>query len=492
MSADRELIAYVISVGGAGAKVLDAIVHCSALGIIDRNPNPTQSQSTRLFEIQVLIVDPDTSNGNIESATKSIELYQACRPLIRRYPDDHHTHSINLLGILSPFGESIPSSFQDIFSYFSYRDDSRVKYLFDMLYTSEERAMTLRQGFRGRPSIGSAAMSVLNPNSEKVVNEIVSKMRAEVGQGKEVKVFICGSIFGGTGASGLPSISRILSGKMKEAGIRDEVSIGGGMLLPYFSFPVPENTEGIHTRPGEFSVRTKSSLYYYGTYRQDMDIFYLLGLPSLDVVGDFSLGGQSQKNKAQIIEMYAALAFRDFIFRPGNQDNNRTPGEAAIISRANSSEISWKDMPQGDYLKRKFVGMSRFAYAWLCAVIGDLNYSKRMGQYTVPWSLKFFKDLRDIRRDQPDIDSIRDMSVNFLDWALELHDTSSDRISLLPNITACYRKNGQVRREDFVGLADDRNSDVGVIFREMLSFHDARSQSGVKGLVSQLLYLCER
>ena len=58
-------------------------------------------------------------------------------------------------------------------------------------------------------------------------------------QGHEVRIFLVSSIFGGQGASGFPSIARLIRKILEQKGIQEGVYIGGALMLPYFKFPKP-------------------------------------------------------------------------------------------------------------------------------------------------------------------------------------------------------------------------------------------------------------
>jgi hypothetical protein len=54
---------YVISIGGSGAKCVEAILHMSAAGLMPEG------------ELNVIFVDPDISNGNLQRAQNILQLY---------------------------------------------------------------------------------------------------------------------------------------------------------------------------------------------------------------------------------------------------------------------------------------------------------------------------------------------------------------------------------------------------------------------------------
>jgi hypothetical protein len=60
---------FVIGVGGTGAKLLQTMVHLTAAGLL-----PERGRA-----LNALLVDPDQTNGNVESARTLAALYSTCR-----------------------------------------------------------------------------------------------------------------------------------------------------------------------------------------------------------------------------------------------------------------------------------------------------------------------------------------------------------------------------------------------------------------------------
>ena len=103
-------------------------------------------------------------------------------------------------------------------------------HLFEVLYSEKERDTELDKGFRGHPSIGASVMAqtVLgNAEPWKTFRDLVN---ADMNP----KVFLAGSIFGGTGASGFPTIAKLIKNELKAVKVKTQ--IGGALVLPYFTF----------------------------------------------------------------------------------------------------------------------------------------------------------------------------------------------------------------------------------------------------------------
>lgn len=208
---------FVIGIGGSGAKCIESIVHLAAAGLY--------SEET----IEVLFIDPDEANGNVERARNTVRLYQDCQQLIsggnRQAKIGWMSTPIKSHNLWSPFNDR-PYN-RDLASFFQYNsmenNDSSLASLFDVLYAPEERQQQLDEGFRGRPAIGAAIMSQIDLqqlDKEPWASLIQSISNDAKSGGKKPKILLCGSVFGGTGAAGVPTIANLLRNKLKAESLR--------------------------------------------------------------------------------------------------------------------------------------------------------------------------------------------------------------------------------------------------------------------------------
>ena len=213
---------YAIGIGGTGAKCLESLVHLAAAGMMPEG------------ELYVLFVDPDTANGSLERALGTLNRYMA-------FKDNPRFAQMHLLktkifsanrNLWTPFTEQSQPRLDQFFEYNSLsmaNDDSRVAaaHLFEVLYSKTERETTLEKGFRGHPSIGSAIMA----NTVKLGEEDPWRtFRQRLDNDIDPKVFLAGSIFGGTGASGFPTIAQLIKKRIK----RKKCKVGRGVGPPLF------------------------------------------------------------------------------------------------------------------------------------------------------------------------------------------------------------------------------------------------------------------
>lgn len=399
---------YAIGIGGTGAKCLESLVHLAAAGMIP---------DERLY---VLFVDPDTTNGCLERAVVTLNHYKA-------FKDDPQLTQSHLLrtkifsadsNIWTPFTDNFTDNAQprlsDFFDYHSLRmagDKTRVAaaHLFESLYSEKERETTLNRGFRGHPSIGASVMAQTVRLGEE---DPWRTFRSRVSNDTDAKIFLAGSIFGGTGASGFPTIAQL---------IRDElggknVKMGGALVLPYFTFAAVEDDE-LKAKAEHFLMNTQAALKYYHLWNKTAiyDAIYLLGDESQIEVEHF-LGGSRQRNSPHFIELYAALAAVDFFGRDFEDDQEP---QYFMIARERTNQIEWTDLPDGENgetIRSKIRQLTCFAFAYLSVYQPRLQEIHNNGKgYRAPWYVDFF-ERSGISNDQTLLDIVANYCRDFLLW----------------------------------------------------------------------------
>ena len=283
---------YAIGIGGTGAKCLESLIHLAAAGMMPDG------------DLHLLFVDPDTSNGSRARVEETLANYVGCKDRLELGQTDLlKTKIVPADPILwTPFKETNPS-LNRFFHYENFRDSPAGK-LFDVLYSRSEKESTLEEGFRGHPSIGSAVMA---KTVDLAKDDVWSTFRKKIADDDEgAKVFLAGSIFGGTGASGFPTIAQIVKDAL-------DVKLGGALLLPYFKFMDDGDNGKLKAKSDEFLMNTQTALKHYHLWNQTgvYDAVYLFGDESRTDVEN-ALGGPEQKNAPHFIELYAALAAIDF------------------------------------------------------------------------------------------------------------------------------------------------------------------------------------
>ena len=508
---------FAIGIGGTGSKCLEALTQLTAVGLLE---NPNES-------VYTLFVDPDETNGNLERSRVSLSRYQSCYKLFEGESRNLHwaRTRLNSFGLWSPFSKTTTDKqLRALFGYDSLKRSEGQKELgdlFDVLFTPEEKEAALDVGFRGRPAIGSAVMSQIDLDNldEEVWRQFIERIKNDVGSGAEPRIMLFGSIFGGTGASGLPTIGRLLDEKLKNDNVRDKVPISCVFLLPYFSFTPSGQLkpDEVYARSDQFLLNTEAALRYYLDQSQPFNTVYLLGNQTPSEVA-FSLGKQTQTNQPHFIELYAGLAARHFI-------NNSQPSaktQVSLISRESERRISWQDLPDTEIVKSRLAVAARFAYAWLSNIEPELTRAKEIGigrfQREAPWFVQFFQpassgfirklvtageDLADFNapEEQQAITTISTWCRDFLRWLNAIHQYRNESIELFRAdvFSDLLAGNSNQNSDELAQLVAGTDRDQSRQSQDNLSNLKLRLDdsslstfgNGTTGLAKALYHLCE-
>ncbi len=356
---------YFVSIGGTGAKVMESLTHICIAGLLPENE--------RLY---IAAIDPDVGNGNLERTATALNNFN----VFQNFSVGNDTTLFkNKISIVRPFPFN-PTGHDknlDDLTEFYHHNNLPVGKLYEVLYTKKERETTLNEGFRGHPSIGAAVLAKKFDDGSKLTAQI----EKTIGEGETVKIFLAGSVFGGTGAAGLPTIARLLRNNL--ADYADRVSIGGVLILPYFSFTPTDIKDELFARSENFLPNTKAALKYYSERENLFDATYFVGDSVMTAVKEFSVGSANQRNEAHIVELYCALAATDFYSRP-----IKSPKVFKYICHHERDKFSWSDFPaQGE----RFVQFARFIFAYvhlIKPVLADLVAGNAKA-YKHPWFVDF-------------------------------------------------------------------------------------------------------
>lgn len=310
---------YVFAVGGTGARCLESLLYLCAMGLGPKELHP-------------ILVDPDSGNGNLNRTKELIIKYKEIRDKINNpnpgslfytkmlFNEQERDPDVRTLipNFFDPNTDLTPGSntLAHFIDYYNQLKDSDGQYLADLLFSSGERDMDMAWGYRGVPSIGSMLMS--NIEHHPMWNVLVANLQNNL----ESKVFIFASVFGGTGASGYPVISKLIKNKAPGA------MVGGALLLPYFRLPDPKNLiqqrqnlekEKVLPDSNSFMVNSKAACGFYKGNFSNIDSNYVLGddLEQCKEYEDYQIGSKDQKNDAHMIELFAAYAALDFWSKKG-------------------------------------------------------------------------------------------------------------------------------------------------------------------------------
>ncbi|CBS86078.1 tubulin-like doman-containing protein [Azospirillum lipoferum] len=353
---------YFIGVGGTGARCGEAMLHLCAAGL---GPE----------ELWMGFVDPDSSNGNLERTKDLLKLYQVTRATLRNPGNSQLSPKAPLFrtsvqtAVSGASWSQVPAgitSMRDLFHHSRMEDDGRD--LFDALYLREEQEMDLSHGFRARPAIGAAVIGARVESDDEFWQDVFAAQQ-DANQNRDVRIFLVGSVFGGTGASGFPVIAR----RLREALNSPRVTISGALALPYFSYAPPTDSGAIIAHSGAFIHQSRGALEHYqdllskpGPAGPAFDNLFMFGWPRLLPLPASRTGGRAQCNPPLLPELYGALAAAGF-FHGGAIPN----AKVLHIARNAAPTLTWDDLPAiasppgaSSDVKAALGGLLRFAVAF--------------------------------------------------------------------------------------------------------------------------------
>lgn len=444
---------YLIGIGGTGARVVEAVLHCCAAGFAPPG----------LTDLTVFLVDPDEGNGNLSRTKTLVAQYQRARDaLAERDGDD-----VRLFGtpVAAPdpfvwgiFSDQNMSLGRYINHELAAKSSPEVAQLMEVLFSGEELGTRLNEGFRGHPSIGAVVMAN-TPDDVEPWQSFWADVEASQGEGA-VRVFLVGSIFGGTGAAGVPTFGapNMLKwdrraaitpagapgvGGARGAG-QSKIFLGAALVLPYFTVDLadlPADRTELFVTPADFPIATKAALQYYdekdASGKLAFDQIYLLGDSLPQPVGKFSPGNRDQQNRPHYVEVAGALAALDFFRQDPTSDGVREGPRFFAASRG-GTEVDWRALPvtrdagrsealQAEF-KRRVAAMTVFGYAF--NTLGMDLLSDAHAEPLPAWYRSHFavnprraEDLvRDPRQARPALEHVAEYNRSFLAWVAALDD----------------------------------------------------------------------
>ena len=403
---------HFISIGGSGAKVLESFIHlCIAGAMPDRG------------KLNVLAIDPDTGNGNLKRTGIALKNYEVFQNLEVGNDTPLFKTKISVNDEWNPTEQD--KTLDDLMGYQTCAG-TPLGALYEVLFTRRERLTTLNEGFRGHPSIGAAVLAKKFDDGSKLTAQI-GKIDNKV---DSVKIFLAGSVFGGTGAAGLPTIARLLRDSFDK-----KVSIGGALILPYFSFTAPDDDNKLFARSENFLTNTKAALKYYSQRDNVFDAMYFVGDSLITPVKEFSVGSETQRNDAHIVDLYGALAAIDFFSQPVEEKP-----KFKYICHSKSNRFEWNDFPamqettdnglQEIRFQERFVKFTRFIFAYvhlIKPVIRELA-AGRLRAYQYPWYVDFLKNV-DLNASA--VKNFEDYTESFVTWLRQLETVQGRDIALI-------------------------------------------------------------
>lgn len=300
---------FAFFIGGTGARVLRSFLHISAAGMIRLEDS-----------VRMMLLDADMDNGACNDAMALYGMYKT---------NYERVHIPEIKNILGPNGFQAFSGNLDLPNIVTPMNPKTATLdlataggggskALKWFYTEEERGQNLSNGFYAHPNIGCIYFQDLGNQLDYYTRQI----RASISKGEDVRVVIVGSMFGGTGAAGIPSVLKLIqracmeNNHMSEGMIKQRLHLGSVLVTPYFKVADPgDGDSNLHINSDTFFNNTQSALNYYGfRYAEDFEKIYLVGQNGLQLVNpSYEDGGAKQENKPHVVELIAALGIKDFL-----------------------------------------------------------------------------------------------------------------------------------------------------------------------------------
>lgn len=375
----------LIGVGGTGAKVLEAFTYLAVAGFPGASLSGEQAFHLRM-------VDTDKENGNFGRLRKLLDLLNKGGGVVSLF-DGYSKQSKKPnwpIGHISHNSFHAPGDAHNVSSEFLWQIDltklenlehmknelkeangvSRVSPLLNALYGQADMDVPQAEGFHGKPRIGALRLQYefeqdSSQNDSGFWNALESR---NIFLRDETQLMFTGSIFGGTGASGIPNLIRLCQERYFRGD--NDSSLGMTLILPYYLFS--NLKKECPADPSQFRLNSKLALLYY----YNSNLLEQLSNPSVYLIGqdvsqnmrtekggDVSLhaGKGNQINPALPAELTAAIAIIDYYNykKSGLEVRWCVPGDTENAPLNIETEF-----PDGRNLKNALHRLAAFSLLW--------------------------------------------------------------------------------------------------------------------------------
>lgn len=334
---------YIIGIGGSGSRVLRAVIHNCAAGIIKED------------ELKVMVIDADQNSAAWERLKADYKSYQKMHELFRKNPEGCFQTKITFFSERDVISPVEYSDMQRL--YHVLQGNFKLKRMMQWLYTEKEMEQDLKDGFFARPNVGCVFFSNFH---NRFFRDFLTEAMDSLVEGEQVNIILAGSIFGGTGASGMPTILKLIDREVQKTKKEnpsmdpDKLKVGSVFMLPYFTAKNLNGESNPLIEMEKFNMTAQESLRYYkeenyfdtgnGQGIGSFHSLYLVGQDSLDVVNSYAEGGKAQDNKPHVAEVCAALAIHDFWNRV-KEENQAGRNEVNLFLHTIGEAVDWNSLP---------------------------------------------------------------------------------------------------------------------------------------------------
>lgn len=301
---------FIFAIGGTGERVMRSLTMLLASGV----------NTFHGYDLYPIIIDYDKQNSDKDRTVELLKNYAEIQRLAYGsldqidgvttaegvFFDSKMVSTRGLEDFVYPFKPTAPNmKYRQYIGFDTLVGENMItKDLLESLYytgndAEAELNLNMEVGFKGNPNIGSVVFNTISRETQ--FQQFLNIFNPSNGD----KVVVIGSIFGGTGASGIPEIIKAIKEKKPNA---EPAAI---VVLPYFA---PETKDGGTIKAERFNSKTKAALHYYADsgIKDNIKATYYVG-DFYPTVVPYSEGGPGQRNNANVVELIAAMMIEHFV-----------------------------------------------------------------------------------------------------------------------------------------------------------------------------------
>lgn len=407
---------YLFFIGGSGARAYKSFLHLCAAGAV------------REDSVNVMLLDQDSHNAACEECANLYELYRRQRRSLYESASGRKVRQTafhcNVRMLETEAVSPVRHEYRRLYDVLSGWPDENLKRAMSWFYEEEEQNQDLARGFYARPNIGCIFFQDFG--GDRRMSACVKSISDNLKKERDVRVVIIGSVFGGTGAAGLPSVLRIIKEGCRTSAAAGKLHYCGVLIAPYFQVRGERDAENpnIQIRSDDFYSGTSAALKYY-RFTDDFEKIYVVGQNSLDYISAvYSDGGETQTNKPHLVEVCAAMAVKDYLLSASDNPvlpavRRRTDAKVLTqILQANGDDqkaVTWSFFDE-DFLN--LVSMMRtqaLLESFVYPYVQNMRSQEDVGLYQ--WYQVY--RLRD-ERNLAGLEDMKEYTRRFYEWAYPL------------------------------------------------------------------------